>query len=132
MTNLTKAITLAVILGLSAGAANAYWGGGPWGGYPGYYGGPWGGYPGYGSNSWADGLGDMFGDFDFNMSGRGWGRGYGDYYDYYGYGPYGYGYAPYGYGAPHWGGPYGGAPAPYAGQAPQQGGGQGSGGNADY
>lgn len=73
--------------------ASHAWGWGPWG-----------------NNGWGDGL--MDGDFGFSMhaSGRGHGRGYGDYWDhpYYGYGPYGY--APYGYGH----GPYAAPYAPFA------------------
>ncbi len=66
---ITIAVGLAAVMGLTAGTAQAFWGGwmpwdwgGPdyyypgyyggypgWGGYPGYYGGypGWGGYPGY-------------------------------------------------------------------------------------
>lgn len=60
-------------------SANAWWGGGPWN-----------------NGGWGD---DWFGDgaFDFNISARGRGNGWGRYDDY--YGPYGsQGYAPYGYG----------------------------------
>jgi hypothetical protein len=89
-------------------SAQAWWGGGPWGG-----------------RSWDDMWdGSGWGDFDMSMrgSGRGWGRGYNRYYDHYGPwggGPYGYGYPGYGYGYPgYWGAPA--YPAPVAPAAPQQ------------
>jgi len=55
-----------------------------------------------------DMFGDGWGDFNMNMSGggRGWGRGYNRYRDYYGYGPYGWGGPWSGYGAPYYGGGY--------------------------
>jgi len=92
---------VAALLGVSA-SASAFWGGGPWGGSP------WGGG---GNDWWNDMMGDGYGDFNMNMSGggRGFGRGYNRYRDYYGYGPYG------GYGGGPWGGGYGGYGAPYYG-----------------
>ena len=67
---LISAATLAV----ASTAATAFWGGGP------------GGY----GNEWGPFDGDGFGDFNMSMSGggRGFGRGYNRYRDYYGYGPY--------------------------------------------
>ena len=58
-------------------------------------------------------FGDGYGDFDMSMSGggRGYGRGYNRYRDYYGYGPYG------GYGGGPWDG-YGGYPATAATACP--------------
>ncbi len=92
MNKLVSAVALAALLGASA-SANAWWGG------PG----------GWGDRSFMDDFfGDGWGDFNMNMSGggRGWGRGYNRYNDYYGYGPYGWG-APYAYGAPYgYGAPY--------------------------
>ncbi len=104
LTKVAAAAILVVAITLPVSAL-AFWGGGPWGGA-----GPWGGYPGYygGDRTWTDAFGDMFGDFDISARGRGWGRGAGDYYDY--YQPYGGG--PYGY--PGYGHPYGGGYAPYA------------------
>jgi hypothetical protein len=102
MRKLSKAVGIATVVaaaGLAAQSAQAWWGGGPWGGWP-------------GSSSWADDwFGDGWGDFNMSMSGggRGWGRN--RYYDHYGPwwgGPYGYGGYP-GWGG--WGGPYG---VPYA------------------
>ena len=92
------AAAIAAAASLAMQPANAWWG-------------PWNN--GYGGNDW---FGDGFGDFNMNMSGRGngWGRGYNQYYPYYG-GPYGYGY-PYHGGAPYWGAPYA---APVAPAAPQ-------------
>ena len=102
-----KIAAIAAVTGLlAAGSASAWWGGGPWGGYP-------------GSSSWMDDFfGDGYGDFNMSMSGGGHGRGWNRYNSYYGpwgYGPYGYGgYPGYGYGAPY-GYPYA---APVAPQAP--------------
>ena len=87
-----KTLLAAGVAGLMAvpfSSAHAWWGGGPWGGYP-------------GSSSWMDDFfGDGFGDFNMNMNTHtsGWGRGHG--YNYYApyYAPYAYG--PYGYGAPY-------------------------------
>lgn len=91
-----KIAAVAAIAGLmTVGSASAWWGGGPWGGYP-------------GSSSFMDDFwGDGYGDFNMNMSGGGRGRGWNRYNSY--YGPWGYG-APYGYGMPYGGGygaPYG-------------------------
>jgi len=118
MKKLTKMISVGLLAGATAlplSSAQAWWGGPGWGG-----GGPWG------YRDWTDGLGDMlgdlWGDIDFRMyisargRGNGYGRGYGDYYDYYGYGPYGYpgywggypvSYAPGPWGYPGYAAPYG-------------------------
>jgi hypothetical protein len=105
MTKIIKITAVAAMLAASA-SASAWWGGGPWGGYP-------------GSSSWMDDfMGDGYGDFNMSMSGGGHGRGYNRYNSY--YGPYGYG-APYGYGVPYggYGAPYGyGYGAPVAPVAP--------------
>jgi hypothetical protein len=98
---MAAAVAAAVVaLPMQAQAWGGPWGGGPWGG------GPWS--SGYGGGPWS-GLGDMFGDVDANFSSRGWGRGSGYTYPYYGGG---YGYPGYG-GYPGWGG-YPGYAMPYA------------------
>ena len=67
----------------ASASASAFWGGGPWGGYP-------------GSSSWMDDfMGDGYGDFNMSMSGGGHGRGWNRYNSWNG---------------PWWGGPYGGYP----------------------
>jgi hypothetical protein len=105
------AVIAALTALMGATAANAWWGGGPWGG----------GYPGYGGGNWFDDwMGDGWGDFNMNMSGGGHGRGWNRYNNYYGYGPYGWGGGPWGWGGypGGWGGGYpggwGGYGYPYA------------------
>ena len=46
MKKVLQIVSVAALFGLSA-SASAWWGGGPWGGYPGGYGGYPGGYGGY-------------------------------------------------------------------------------------
>ena len=104
MRKISKVLGVAAIAGAGAflmSSAHAFWGGGPWGGG--------------GHDWWNDMMGDGYGDFNMSMSGggRGFGRGYNRYRDYYGYGPYGWGGGPWGGGGPGyggWGAPYG---APY-------------------
>ncbi len=112
----TAAAAFAVVAAFAMQPAHAWWGPG------------WGG-PGGGGNDW---MGDGFGDFNMNMSGRSnaWGRGHYDRYYGHPYGgyygaPYGYG-APHGYGAPRgygvppgYGAPYGAPPRPPAPVAPR-------------
>ena len=85
MRKFSKALGVAAIAAsaMTIGSAHAWWGGGPWGGYP-------------GGGSWMDDwFGDGYGDFNMSMSGGGHGRGWNRYNSY--YGPYGWG-GPYGYG----------------------------------
>ena len=62
MTKILKIAAATALIAASA-SASAFWGGGPWGGYP-------------GSSSWMDDfMGDGYGDFNMSMSGGGHGRG---------------------------------------------------------
>ena len=108
MRKFSKVLGAAAIAGaaMTVGTAHAWWGGGPWGGYP-------------GSSSWGDNwFGDGYGDFNMSMSGGGHGRGWNRYNSY--YGPWGYpggwGGYPGGYGGyPYRGGyPYAAPAAPAA------------------
>ena len=111
MKKLAMAAAIAAVVGAAALPLQSQAWGGPWGGW-----GPWGN-SGYGGGPWS-GLGNMFGDVDANFSSRGWGRGSGYGYPYYGgyYGPGPYGYP--GYGVPYYAPPV--VAAPVAPAAPAE------------